>query len=521
MMHLTHNSGSQILRRSQTGSATMLALFMLALLSFIGATVLIKVGRLYNGNEQVQGWQEALYAAEMGADIGLANVRWTVATPPTGITAFATASGWVTTTSANNTTYTYTTPTLTQGGEGTVQTWAVVTVDSPVGSNSTSPPTGLTDSSGRQWYRIRSTGHARLSGMARVSTDILSDPNARHNNTLRKFSLRKDRATGATLTSPEATRTIEQILKPVASFTAAVLANTQLSISGTQVIDSYDSSDSTKSTNGKYVPGKRQNNGDVVYNGSSSKGLTIASGEKVYGDAGTNGAGFTDPNKTIQSPGTINNSMSVNLPIIPIPTWGMSGSPSINNSVTTVTTAQTITVDSNAANNYYKIATITAPLSFAFASGVSTGTVNIWLTGDVNTKGAITIPKGVSVNIYFTGGTFHPGQNGSNVGAIDNLNQDPSTFTIYGCGTLTGSGPGIDLHVGGTGVQNFYGTVYAPYRTLNLKYDGTTNYDLNSAHFGSFVGDTINLKSSVHYDEAAGSSIVSDYKRASYVEDTR
>jgi hypothetical protein len=183
-----------------------------------------------------------------------------------------------------------------------------------------------------------------------------------------------------------------------------------------------------------------------------------------------------------------------------------------------VSSARTITINSDPTQNYYKLSGITAPLTIA-----GTGILNIWLTGDVTTQGAITINKGATVKIYFTGSTFHPGKAGANVGSIDNLNQDPATFQLYGCGTLAGSGPGIDLHVGGAGVQNFYGTVYAPYRLINLKYDGNTNNDLNSAHYGSFIGDTINLKSSVHYDEAlngVGDSVI-DYDRASYVEDAR
>src|ERR1700730_5426801 len=71
----------KMLPRRGAGIATFLALFMLALLGFIGATVLLKVGRLYNGNEKAQGWQEALNAAEAGADIGMANLRWTAASP--------------------------------------------------------------------------------------------------------------------------------------------------------------------------------------------------------------------------------------------------------------------------------------------------------------------------------------------------------------------------------------------------------------------------------------------------------
>src|SRR5205823_4365900 len=236
---------------------------------------------------------------------------------------------------------------------------AVVTVDGP--------PQLI--ASGNQWYRIRSTGHAKLSGLARASNDVLIDPNARNKNSLRKFSLIRDRATGGILTTPEATRTVEQIVKPKSGFTAGLQALNTLSIAGNQIIDSYDPTDPNKSTGGLYDPAKRQSNGTVGVGGSldgtniasGSKALTIGSGEKVYGNATTNGGSFTDPNSTIQSPGTISNTTNNNFPSVPVPNWGTAGNPPINNSVTSISKATTITLSSDATQNYYKIDKIYGP----------------------------------------------------------------------------------------------------------------------------------------------------------------
>ena len=508
------------MQQRRSGSTLVIALLMLTVLASVGATILLTASRRYNGNMQTQGWQEAIFAAEGGADVALANLRWTVVSGSP--TPFNSASGWTTTTSGGNTIQSLTTPVVTGTGDGATQSWAVVTVDSPPGTS----PGGLQDKFGMQWYRIRSTGHVRVPGLARAAIDPLLDANARNSNALRKFNLRRDRSTGATLTIPEATRTVETIVEPKTTGGYALMARTSVKINATtafpQVIDSYDSTDSSKSTNSLYDVTKRQQNGGIYSDYPSSTSLSIGTGDKVYGNADTNGGSFTDPNHTIQSPGTISNSTKVPMPVIPDPTWGAPGSPAVNPTVSTVTSSKTITVGADPTQNYYKLATITAPLTIKLAAGVSSGTVNIWLTGDVTTQGAITIAKGANVNIYFTGGVFHPGKAGANLGSIDNQNQDPSTFNIYGTGTNPGSGPGIDLHVGGAGVQNFYGTVYAPYRKINLKYDGTTNYDLNSAHYGSFVGDTIIAESSIHYDETLGSAgTVIDYSRMSYVEDPR
>src|SRR5262249_44881799 len=147
-----------------------------------------------------------------------------------------------------------------------------------------------------------------------------------------------------------------------------------------QIIDSYDSSNPSKSTNGLYDPAKRQTNADIYSDYSSSTSLTVGTGEKVYGNAATNGGSFSDPNHTIQSPGTIDNSTQVAMPTIPDPTWGTAGNPSINTSVTTVTSAKTITIDPDPTKNYYKLTDINATLTVALGAGVTSGTLNLWVT---------------------------------------------------------------------------------------------------------------------------------------------
>jgi hypothetical protein len=271
--------------------------------------------------------------------------------------------------------------------------------------------------------------------------------------------------------------------------------------------------------------------------------LQIGAGEKVYGNAGTDaqiigGTNFTDPNNTIQAPGAINNGFDIPLPPVPVPTWGTPGDPiALNGTVTNVTSATTIN-PLHAQGNYYKIQNINAPLVIAalpVTTPPTTATVNIWLTGTAGKAGAysggmtpggeITIPKGVTLKVYVDNGvSFHPGQGGSNVGAIDNQNMDASTFLLYGVGTYPGgnAGGGIDLHVGGAStIANFYGTVYAPYRYVLMQYDGSTPYDPLHGYYGSFVGNIMTVEGSFHYDESSSAGIVTDFLRSSYVEDTR
>src|SRR5207253_8463910 len=50
------------------------------------------------------------------------------------------------------------------------------------------------------------------------------------------------------------------------------------------VVDSYDSTDPTKSTNGLYDPAKRQENGDIATDGQ----LIEAGNAQIFGDVATN-----------------------------------------------------------------------------------------------------------------------------------------------------------------------------------------------------------------------------------------
>ena len=515
MLAFPHFETQLHLRRRDAGMTTFLALFMLALLGFIGATVLLNVGRLYNGNEKVQGWQEALFAAEAGSDVALANLRRTISGSPTP---FDAADGWTTTTSANNTVYTYTTPTTNQAGEGTYQTWAVVTVDSPIGSNATNPPTGLTDARGNQWYRIRSTGHARLPGLARVSPDILGDLKGRHNNALRKFNLKYDHLTGASLSVPEATRTVEVIVQPKTGFLPALLADSKLHLHDNNSVDSFDSTDPTKSSTiggfaGQYDPAKFQKNGDIGSNGSNDDAIKIdGTHTQVYGDAGTNGGSFTNADGEIQSPGQINNSVSTKINPVPIPKWGLSGYPSINPAITTVTTNKTLTVSADPSQNYYKINKIEdKKLDIVLPTGVTSGTVNIWITDKM--KGEIHIPVGVTLNVYFSGKTFRPKDDAGKNG-FDNDNLNAKYLNIYGVDPVKGNIK-MDFNIHDT---SLYASVYAPSANLKLKSDLKTGV----AFIGSFVGDEIDANGVFHYDEALnGIGEVIDYAKASYVEDPR
>jgi hypothetical protein len=489
-----------------SGSTTVIALLMLVVVSMIGANVLLNVQSRYNATIKAAGWQEALWGAEAGADVALANIRWTVVkSSPTPWSGWQKQSGsnWVNLTSpeitdastefAANRSIRYIMPTMTQTGEGTNQVWAVVTVDAPSATN----PAGLNDNFGNQWYRVRSTGYAGLPGLSRVTGDLPTDSLARHDNALRKFSLCFDRFTGTALTTPQATRTIETLIQPKTPFVAAIATNTSFSGPGSAgSVDSYDSSDPTKSTNGLYDPSKRQQHGDVINNTAN-----FAVGGTIYGDVGTNG-GNVAPSSSIT--GQIDNSVSTYLPPVPTPNWTV-----ISPTPTIVTSNTSIAAGTTASPTYYKITRISKDLTITLPSLSTTGTANIWIPqsgGGAELSGRIIVEAGVTCKIYIEGDIAMKAQD------FDNQNNIPTYLQIYGLTPSSGNTQTFDIQSPG----NFCAAVYAPSADVTF----TGNASISGAVVAnSFSGNGV---TGVHYDESlAGFGTPIDYRRASWVEDDR
>ena len=74
-------------------------------------------------------------------------------------------------------------------------------------------------------------------------------------------------------------------MRPVSSFNEAVMSVGVIDLTNQNiVIDSYDSRDPAKSTNGLYDVAKRQQNGDIATDGQ----LIDAGNAHIYGDVATN-----------------------------------------------------------------------------------------------------------------------------------------------------------------------------------------------------------------------------------------
>ena len=296
------------------------------------------------------------------------------------------------------------------------------------------------------------------------------------------------------------------IVKPVSSFGLAVLAVGTLNLNNQNiVIDSYDSRDQAKSTNGLYDVAKRQENGDIATDGN----LIQAGNAHVYGDVATNSGTVTG----VSNVTGVQRTDFYQAPIpIGAPTW-----PSINPTPASVNGSATITANptEGSALSRYLLTAISISgnqtLTIAGNPDGSPSYIELYVTGDISVAGnsQIILGDGVKAKIYFSGNVDIAGK-----GMLNPANQ-PGDLLLYGVQSTASVTPHVNL--GGNG--QITASVYAP------DYDVTVNGGGSSGHvFGSVVGKTVAMTgvTNLHYDEAlAASGIINNYEIVSWVEDTR
>jgi hypothetical protein len=479
---------------SNRGSTTIVALLFLGILAAVGATTFLAVQGRYRQVHQTATWQEALLAAESGIDLAVNELRKDLYAPTTAWADWSddpNASGGTAPALISADAAYYTSSVLLRSGEGGGRSYCKVSVDAPA---------SLRDATGEQWYRVRSLGIANVPGgraVAGSKTDLR----------LRKFDFQFDRRTGARV-QPQATRLIEAIVKPVGTFRLALFGVSSVDMNNHNIlIDSYDSRDASKSTNGFYDAAKRQTNGNIATNGP----LIDAGSARIYGSAATNGGTVLN---SANVSGDIRNdfyqeTFAVTRPDV-VPDLGTPAS--LNGSATIVARAGTPTQ-------------VLVPqiqlsgqdiLRIAGAADSSATFAQIIVNSDISMSGQskIVVDPGVHVRI-FVGGDADISGNG-----VLNPNS-PLHFQLYGLDrpkNADGSpqNPGV-MKVAGNG--GFRGTVYAPSYEVRMVGGGTSD-----SIFGSFVGWTVSMTGvqAVHYDEAlADGGLISDYKVVSWFEDVR
>jgi hypothetical protein len=471
------------------GSVLVWTVLVIAILSLIAVETLRLVTIKYQNALQTSTWQEALLAAESGIDLAIVELRKSLYPPPNDAW-----DGWNNPPGNGVTGYELTTV-PNAGLNGTPMT---------IETNVDAPSQLIDPTNSWQYYRIRTVGTIPITGPARASDNP-------QDTKLRRLSLRWERFTNGVLmahllTAPQVSRRIEAIIRPVSSFDQAVMSVGVVDLTNQNiVVDSYDSSDPTKSTNGLYDPTKRQENGDIATDGQ----LIDAGNAQIYGDVATNAG-------TVSGAANITGVERTDFYQEPIPI-GAPSWPSSNSSVTTVTGTTTINADStqgSAASRYVLNGISLSGNKTLTIAGNPDGSqtyVEIYVTGDISVSGTgqIVIQPGVTATIYFAGNVDISGN------GVLNSNNQPGDLMLYGIQPPTSSSE----HVSFGGNSQISASIYAPGHDVTVNGSGT-----NGHVYGSIIGKTVTMTgvSNLHYDERLGSAgLINNYKIVSWFEDNR
>ena len=558
------NEMRELTQNGNDGNVLLCALCTIVIVSFIGASVLINCTRHYNITaKQLKGWKEALYAAEAGGDAGFDEVR--KALDPINLPFIA--DGWTTAPSPAPTPGPAWAKTISGFGQG-ANLSTTVTIDKLTDNTGTIPST-------TPYYRIRSVGTARLYGLPRTGLSdkfFASGPNFVANSAsrgvgdtlLRKIDFKYDhfKATygdgdgnnlgSSPVTYPQITRRIELVAVPkYYVFGGALRVVNAFNGPGTAgFIDSYNSKNPTNPNpnSPKVINNDIPGPNTTSYYGSNPSNATyladahdgdvsvgaknFAQAGQIWGDVTTNGGNVTHSGYQIS--GTIDNNVPFTIPPLPAP--ATTGFAAVNSGTGTVTAYGT---------------SESSPTGFVY-SGISGGKTikngnasdptfpyayaKIVVNGDIT--GKITVEKGVTAEIWFTGSmrvkgddldnqnvdrgtqTANPGSVGIPPSIPPTLADDPNPSRVghmkfFGISpTVSGTTQTIEIDSPG----NIFATFYAPSADISL----TGNVDVFSAIVGrSFSG---NGNAGFHYDKALNQvqiGVVTDYQIASYVEDVR
>jgi Putative Ice-binding-like adhesive domain len=280
---------------------------------------------------------------------------------------------------------------------------------------------------------------------------------------------------------------------------AAIISKGPITLSGNNVtVDSFDSSDDTGSTGGKFDPTKSRDNGNVITMGHD--GLT-ANKKPIYaldvGDADIKGHVVTVPDATINvtSSGSVGDSA-----------WVNSGTPGIQPGYSSADANVGVDdVEEPFSGGYYTPTLIpgnSVPYNYVLALGgnykigslsgkvlVAASNVVLWVTDDLRIGSGefIEIAPGASLKLYVSAATATIAGQG-----VINDTGFAQNFLYFGLPSNTA--------INYTGNSAFYGMINAPQATLKLGGGGTTDFDFSGA---LIVGSlTMNGHYHVHYDEA-------------------
>ena len=474
---------------TKTGSVLVWTVLVIAMLSLIAVETLRLVTVKYQNALQTSTWQEALLAAESGIDLAIVELRKSLYPQPNHAW-----DGWNNPPGNEVTGYELTTV-PNAGLNGTPMT---------IETNVDAPTQLIDPTNSWQYYRIRTVGTIPITGPARTSDNP-------QDTKLRRLSLRWERFTNGILTprlltAPQVSRRVEAVVRPVSAFDQAIMSVGVVDLTNQNiVVDSYDSTDPTKSTNGLYDPAKRQENGDIATDGQ----LIEAGNAQIYGDVATNAG-------TVSGAANITGIERTDFYQQPIPVGAPSWS-TWNSSPSSVTGTTTVNADATkgSAASRYTLSSISLSgnktLTVAGNPNGSQTYIEIYVTGNISVSGTgqIVVQPGVTATIYFAGNVDISGN------GVLNSNNQPSDLMLYGIQPPTDTSE----HVSIGGNSQITASVYAPGHDVTVNGGGT-----NGHVYGSVVGKTVTMTgvSNLHYDERLGATgMVNNYKIVSWFEDNR
>lgn len=480
------------MRRANSNLAASVLIWtvvVIGILSLIAVELLRLVTTKYQNALQTSTWQEALLAAESGIDVAIVELRKSLYPAPNSAW-----QGWTNQPGNNVTGYELT----------TVPNAGLNSTPMTIETNVDAPASLVDPTNGWQYYRIRTVGTIPITGPARAADNP-------QDTKLRRLSLRFERFTNGILSphlinAPQVSRRIEAVVRPVSAFDQAIMSVGVVDLTNQNiVVDSYDSGDPTKSTNGLYDAAKRQENGDVATDGQ----LIDAGNAQIFGDVATNAG-------TVSGAANITGVERTDFYQEPIPVGAPTWS-SWNTSVSTVNSTTTITASptQGSAASRYVLSGISLSggkaLTVAGNANGSQTYIEIYVTGDISVSGTgqIVVQPGVNATVYFAGNVDITGN------GVLNSNNQPGDLLLYGIQPPSNT----SLHVNFGGNSQITASIYAPGHDVTVNGSGT-----NGHVYGSIVGKTVTMTgvSNLHYDERLGSKgMINNYKIVSWFEDNR
>jgi hypothetical protein len=291
----------------------------------------------------------------------------------------------------------------------------------------------------------------------------------------------------------EVRRRIQVRTKGQGLFTKGVVAGDWIKMRGQILLDSFDSSDYHFSTDGRYDPVKRKDNGDLATNGSTENAIEL-NGAQIYGSvsigpegeikmsggAAAGSSSYIESGKTGIEQERYHRDMNVSFPKVDQPF--ASGFTPFSGIVHDIYYKHVLT------NGDYQLATLTLSGSDKM---LVRGTARLLVVRDVNISESafIQINTGADLQLFVAEGAISLSGE-----AIINEEGKAENFSIWGMPEL------IEITIYGDG--SFAGTLYAPQAHLRLEGAGSAGFDF----VGAIISRTLDCSGHYrfHYDEVLG-----------------